>query len=1565
MLTRRSSQFTVFMLVAAATACVIPTARADADATLPGNWIQAFQWRSIGPAGMGGRITDMAVFEKDPCIWYVATASGGLLKTANNGITFEHQFDHEATVSIGAVAVAQSDSDIVWVGTGEENPRNSVSWGDGVYKSTDGGKTWKNMGLRESFQIGSIVIHPSNPDIVYVGALGRLYGPNEERGLYKTTDGGKTWDRILFVDDKTGVVEVEMHPTDPLTLLVATYERQRDGFDTNDPAKKLGAGSGLHKTTDGGETFRKITDGLPTGKLGRIGIDYYAKNPDHVYIVLESEKIGKEPENAAYAGFRGRDADAGAKLTEITKDGPAEKAGLKVDDIVLAVNDKTVHSYSDFQTEVRKRLAGDTLEVEVSRERKSEVVEIKLAKRPEPQRGRGNGRGNGARQQRSPFGTRLGGQVQNVQEQQGPDGREFGGLYKSTDGGESWTRINSINPRPMYFSQVRVDPADENYIYVLGVSLHASEDGGKTFNSRAGRGTHADHHAMWIDPADGRHVILGNDGGVYVTCDRMEKWDHLNHVAIGQFYHVGVGPRRDYRVYGGLQDNGSWGGPTRVRYGSGPVNEDWFRVGGGDGFICLVDKDDADQVYFESQNGSTGRINLRTGDRGFIRPGRQRGARGAGGRGARRGGGRFTFRGTPGQAEQRERGGPGGRAQAGPRERGGPGGRAQAGPPERGGPAGGPQVEQRGRGGPGGPPQAGQRGRGGPGGQRGRQRYRFNWKTPYILSSHNSRVYYSAGNHVFKSMNKGDSLKTISPEITRTDRGSATALAESHFDPDIVYVGTDDGALWVTRNAGHDWEKIVDFPDDTPKKKTDGEEKDGDKPQAAEKNTEEAAGEPPAAAERPRERRGERGRRGGERGERPRRGGERPERGGERAQRGERGPRGGEGGGRRFGRGGGAQMLERLMENDKNGDGKLQRSEMPERMGRMFDRLDANGDGVIDKKELEQARERMGRRRPPGERPPRGERRRDPPPSNEDPSATAAGFTADADGGDDGFRLISMDQDPKQKTGGQAKKTTGEEKQPPTGEKEKEEEGPPQKEAAEPKPAAKKVEKPEKADEPEKTEQPEKAEKPEKAERPAEQPAEPKEAPAKAEAAPVTGDPISGEWAATVISDQVPAGRLDFNLVLKLASDGTVTGTYNSRMTEGDVVDGRYDRESMRLTFAVDAGRMDIDISAAVGDNKLTGSVEAGGGMFGFEFDAVRDKPPAVKTAAQPAGDGRSEEPAAAPSSKSLTDLLPGPRWVSGIETSRHQAGRVYVTFDGHRSDDDDPYVFASDDEGKSWRSIRANLPASAGSTRVIREDITNGNILYLGTEFGAWVSIERGESWTRFNNNLPTVAVHEIAQHPTSGEIIAATHGRSLWILDVTPIRHMSEQTVADATLYKPNTAIYWRPQPRRGGGGARRFVGQNPESGAQIFYSLPRRARQIRLKVTDMAGDTLSEFEAASEPGLHRVAWNLRRMPDPNQAPPARFRGGRGGFGGGGGRAGAGGRRGFGRRGRLVPSGTYLVSLTVDGKTTTQPLHVQVDPDFPNYRAWEVEEQELEFEAAMAEARRGYVEPEDDGGM
>ncbi|CAN5643322.1 hypothetical protein BH23PLA1_BH23PLA1_21280 [soil metagenome] len=943
-------------------------------------WVGPLQWREIGPAAMGGRIVALAVCEDDPSTFWMATASGGLLKTTNNGITFEHQFDKERTVSIGDVAVAPSDKSIVWIGTGEQNPRNSVSYGDGVYKSTDGGKTWTNMGLRDSFQIGRIKIHPEDPNIVYVGALGRLYGPNEERGLFKTTDGGESWKNVLELDDRTGVIDVQMHPEDPETLLVAAYERQRDEFDVGDPAVKYGEKSGIYKTTDGGQNWNRMTEGLPTVKLGRIGLDYYRKNPDVIFALVESEENGKgtqlpEDQRPAYMGIQGEDIAGRAGLNVITPEGPAAAAGLKAGDLVTEIEGEEIKSYEDLIAQIRNRFAGNTMKLKVERDEEEIEVELTLGERPT----------EGGSQR--PYVAHLGGQRENVQDDQGDDGFQTGGVYRSEDGGESWTRINSLNPRPMYFSQIRVDPSDEKYVYVLGIALHRSEDGGKTFRNDGGRGVHADGHALWIDPKDGRHMIVGTDGGTYFTYDRTAHWDHLNHMALGQFYHVAIDNRRLYNAYGGLQDNGTWGGPTATRSGSGPVNEDWLRIGGGDGFQCQVDANDPDQIYYTSQYGNLQRLNLRTGERASIRPQAARG-----------------------------------------------------------------------------------------------QRFRWNWNTPFRLSNHNSKIYYAAGNYVFKSLDRGNDAKIISPEITRTNRGSATAFGESPVDPDILYVGTDDGLLWVTRNGGQDW----------------------------------------------------------------------------------------------------------------------------------------------------------------------------------------------------------------------------------------------------------------------------------------------------------------------------------------------------------------------------------IDVTEALG--------------------------------------------------------LPGPRGISTIEPSRYEPGSCYVAVDGHRNDDDNPYLFVTNDYGQSWESISANLPW--GSTRCLREDVKNQDLLYCGTEFGIWFSVDRGQSWQQLNNNLPTVAIHEIAVHPTAGEIVVATHGRSLWVLDVVPLRQWTEEVIAaKAHLYNPLPAVRWLREPGRGGTN-RRFVGRNPSSGAQVYYSIAEGVERVSLKVVDAAGQTLRELRSTRAPGLHRVAWDLTRTPP--------------------GRSGGGAVRGR-VQGIPVPPGTYGLVLNVDGEEFTRTVRVESDPISP----------------------------------
>ncbi len=460
--------------------------------------------RQLGPTNMGGRVMGIAVYERDPRIFYVASASGGLFKTENNGISFRPVFEREGSISLGAVAVCATDPNIVWVGTGENSSRNSVAWGDGVYKSLDGGKTWASMGLKETMHIGRIVIDPKNPNVVYVGALGRLWGTNPERGVYKTEDGGKTWTKTLFVDDKTGVIDLEMNPNNNREIFASMWQRLRKPYDFISG----GPGSGLYKSTDAGRTWRRMTRGLPSTDFGRIGLSYFKKNP--------------------------------------------------------------------------KILIGT---FEYKPDRKAELAEKPPAKRPTDN-----------------------GEVKNY----------AGGTYKSTDGGESWKRLNFLNPRPFYFSTPEQDPADENRIYILGDNLWESNDAGKTFRTMNIH-VHPDHHAFWIDPRDDNHILDGNDGGLFSSYDKGLLWEQLNQLPIGQFYGITVDMRRPYWIYGGLQDNGCWGLPTQTGRGS-VAFYDSIGVGGGDGFHCQVDPSDWSTLYTESQGGAISRYDLKTGLSRGIRP---------------------------------------------------------------------------------------------------------------------------------------------------------------------------------------------------------------------------------------------------------------------------------------------------------------------------------------------------------------------------------------------------------------------------------------------------------------------------------------------------------------------------------------------------------------------------------------------------------------------------------------------------------------------------------------------------------------------------------------------------------------------------------------------------------------------------------------------------------------------------------------------------------------------------------------------------------------------------------
>jgi photosystem II stability/assembly factor-like uncharacterized protein len=666
-----------------------------------------FRFRSIGPATMGGRIDDIAVSESDPNIIYIGYAVGGVFKSENNGTTFVPVFDTYPTASIGDIAIHPTNPNIVYVGTGEANNRQTSSFGDGIYKTTDGGKTFTHIGLRDSQTIARIVIDPRNPETVYVAVPGHLFGPNRERGVYKTTDGGRTWNNVKFIDEDTGFTDIAIDPSNSNILYAASYQRRRSGCCFNGG----GPGSGLWKTTDAGRTWTRLTgNGLPPGTYGRIALDVARSNPNVVYVQIEAGDTTPAVEatpTAGAAGRAGRAGGAGGPGTE-EQTGGGGRGGPSF----------------DWCNNV-----GPT---------------------------RGYQAGGGAQQQ-PPVGWTP-----------PPLDPKRSGLFRSDNKGQSWTLMSNCNARPMYFSQLRVDPTIDSTLYVAGLPVAKSLEAGRTFttlDAAGGNGSpgHVDQHAIWIDPKNPRHLLIGNDGGLDVSWDQGRTWDYVNTMATALAYVVTADMRHPYFVYVGLQDNGSWGGPSAVRGRGGIMNSDWYGIGGGDGFYTAVDPTEHNIVITESQNGNTNRYDLRTGRSQSIRPVAPPAPGGRGSGQAGRGGG------------------------------GGAGAAAQT-----------PNVLNA-----------------SPGDQ-----YRFNWNTPVVLSPHNPSIMWFGGNRLFKSYNRGDSwmasadlTKQIDrskvammgvpgdrPQLSKNDGvtsySTIVSISESPVLPGVVWAGTDDGNLQVSRDGG-------------------------------------------------------------------------------------------------------------------------------------------------------------------------------------------------------------------------------------------------------------------------------------------------------------------------------------------------------------------------------------------------------------------------------------------------------------------------------------------------------------------------------------------------------------------------------------------------------------------------------------------------------------------------------------------------------------------------------------------------------------------------------------------
>ncbi|MHB1298041.1 MAG: WD40/YVTN/BNR-like repeat-containing protein [Gemmatimonadaceae bacterium] len=956
-------------------AAIIPAAvGAQYAGTLDAAAQDVFRWRSVGPSNMSARVTDIEAVVGNPKVFYIAYASSGIWKTENGGTTFKPVFDTQDVISIGDIAIAPSNPNVIYAGTGEEDGRNSISPGGGVYKSTDAGKTWVKTGLEKTRHIGRVVVHPTNPDIAWVAALGNVWASNPERGLYRTEDGGKTWTLAKFVSDKAGFIDLAINPKDPSELWATSWEFRRGPYFMNSG----GPGSGLWKSNDGGKSWREIKgNGFPAQNKGRVMIDVHRANPKILYAMVEAD----------------------------TAPNPVKPTGPR-----------KVYNYPGDPGD--PPLYGIGLDIY-------------------------------------------------------PLEKTASGLYRSDDGGETWRHINKSNTRPFYFSLVRVDPVNPDRVYWGNNDFFFSNDGGKT-STQGANDIHIDWHAMWIDPNDPHHFMVGGDGGIGITRDNGGAYEFINTHAVGQFYAISYDMQPFYRVCGGLQDNGTWCGPSRTTDSDGILHQDWFQVGGGDGFYSAQDPDDPDMIFYESQGGNIGRVNLKTMERKSLRSGGGRPRRSPWSDSLRVARGDTTQPLTPAITARLN------------------------------------DIKRR-------------------AGIDSASTLRFNWQAPMVMSVHNPRTLYAGGNKLIKSVNRGDQWSVVSPDLSWQDsvrirtsmqstggitkdvtgaevNGTITTIGESTFRPGLIWVGTDDGRVWLTRNDGTTWEDI------TP----------------------------------------------------------------------------------RF------------------------RGKVPEKT------------------------------------------------------------------------------------------------------------------------------------------------------------------------------------------------------------------------------------------------------------------------------------------------------------------------WVSRVEASRIDSNTVYVTFDAHRDGDLKPYVFVSNDAGKSFRALMNGLPTDGVSfVHVIREDPVNANLLYLGTDVGAYVSTNKGVNWQRFGSGLPTVPVHDLKVHPVQRELIAGTHGRSVWVNDVSALQELTDAVTAKGShLFTLRTAYQFGTTNLLGATqGHQLFIGDNPPYGAAINYHVGAGGSgNARIVITDAAGATVRELTAPGSAGLHRVYWDLRGGRGATPAQPSRLnsetRSDRPGESSG---AAAGGGRFARGGGAPVAAGQYMVTLTVNGVTTRQMLTVE----------------------------------------
>lgn len=633
-------------------------------------------FRNIGPTIMSGRVVDIEANPEDPTEFYIAYASGGLWYTTNNGMSFTPIFDNEHILTIGDIAVNWKNKTI-WVGTGEVNSSRSSYAGIGIYKSSNNGKSWEYLGLPDSHHIGKIQLHPTNDHIAWVAVLGHLYSPNKERGVYKTIDGGKTWKQTLFVDENTGAVEMDINPINPNEVYAAVWYKTRSAWKFVESGKT----SGIYKSTDGGDTWSFISgpeSGFVNGeKTGRIGLTVFPGNPQIVYAIVDNNFSKPDTGTRKKVGYTKADFEKVSK-----------------EDFLLMDNNKIDSFFRDnrFPRKYNAALV------------KNMVKEDKI----------------------NPSALYDYLDTDDGFQNTGIHGCE---VYRSDDGGKTWKKthdkpIGIFNTYGYYFAKIYVSPTNVNKVFILGFSAQLSTDGGKTFKNIDKGNVHADHHALWINPKKDSHILNGNDGGLNISYDDGANWFKANTPAVAQYYAITVDDAKPYNVYGGLQDNGSWYGPSNHREDIGWIDNGQYAyrsINGGDGMQAQVDTRDNATMYSGSQFGVYGRYEKgKQGMQKSVRPQHELGE-------------------TP---------------------------------------------------------------------------LRFNWQSPILLSKHNQDVFYFGSNRLYRSLNKGDTMIAMSPDLTLGKKegnvpyGTLTTLSESPLQFGLIYTGSDDGNIYVSKDGGYNMEQL-------------------------------------------------------------------------------------------------------------------------------------------------------------------------------------------------------------------------------------------------------------------------------------------------------------------------------------------------------------------------------------------------------------------------------------------------------------------------------------------------------------------------------------------------------------------------------------------------------------------------------------------------------------------------------------------------------------------------------------------------------------------------------------